>query len=180
MTNLINIFLHSKFLSILLVLISYLAYLSFKNPREDEFCHRANLVAIGFYSVIGWLPISNPIKLNLSIVALGVLLATGFYLNLKPMIDEAIKQKARALKKVPFLVVIVFYTLSNSVDASWSYLMIGIGLILLHRNIKVAFFTWPFLLAGFLEKSAIIEVLVISSQFLGIYLLKDRNEDKIS
>jgi len=176
-THLINIFLDSKYLSITLVLLAYLTFLILKNPRKGDNSYKIDLAAIAFYSVIGWISVDSSLKLNLSISTLGVLLATGFYLHLKPMIDSsALKQKSRALKKIPFLVIVIFYTLSNSVDATLCYLMVGIGLILLKRNLKVVFFSWPFLVAGFFEKSVIIEVLVISSQLLGIYLLKDRNE----
>lgn len=168
---------YSKYLSIILLLIGYLSIKLIRKPEKADIYYKIDLFAIAFYSIIGWLPLSSALKLNLSISALGILLATGFYLHLSPMIESAaLKQKSRALKKVPFLVIAIFFTLSNSVEASLCYIMVGLGLILLKRNLKVAFFSWPFLIAGFLEKSVIIEVLVISSQLLGIYLLKDKNE----
>ena len=173
----INILITSKYLSILLVPISIFLLLNFKYVKERLLQYGTILSSIALYSIVGLLPFTSSIKLNLSISSLALIIAVLVYQELIPIIDKTqIRQKKRALKKLPIFLIVIFYSLSNFLPLQVNYAMVALGLILLERSYRVALFTWPFLIIGFSESSVIMEGLIIFSQSVSIFMLKEKND----
>lgn len=172
----IKLFLESQIISINLVLLLFLAvrqYLrngkSVQIPYVEYFCLAA-------FFVTPLLPFENKFLVNISVTSLGGYIATLIYpVLLAQLKEDTIKQKRRALKKVPILFIVIFYTMSNHVDLSYIYILAALMILTLNRRLAGAFFSWPFLLSGFFESSVIIEVLTALSFALGIYLFEDKD-----
>lgn len=173
----INILITSKYLSMLLVPIVVFIAVNYNYIRKRLLFLGVSLASISVYSIVGLLPFSNAIKLNISVCSLSCLIAVSIYQQLLPVIDKAqMRQKKRALKKIPFFIVVIFYSLSNFLPTQVNYAMVALALFLLERSYRVALFSWPFVIIGFSDSSVIMEGLIIFSQTVSIFMLKEKNE----
>lgn len=171
----INFFITSQYLSILLVPIIVYLLLNYKKCKLQYALPIMGALAV--YSVVPHLPIEKSIKVNISIVALSIIIAADLFRHISPYLKNAsLSQQRRALKKLPILVMVIFYTGSNFFELPVSYALVGFALVLCERSLRIAFFTWPFLLVNFFESSVIIEWTIILSQTVSIFLVKERNE----
>jgi hypothetical protein len=161
----------------LLVPIGIFVALNFKYIKENLISCGGSLLSIAIYCIVGLLPFSASIKTNISICSLASLIAVLVYQELIPIFKETeIRQKKRALKKLPIFLIVIFYSLSNFLSLQINYALVALALILIERSYKVALFSWPFVIIGFSESSVIMEGLIIFSQSVSIFMLKEKND----
>ncbi len=170
-----NYFISFQYLSILLVPISILFV---TNRAQIKLNGRGLLlILIGLYSIIPNLPLKSEMLVRASIISLSAIVSLLVYQQLLPILEKTeLRQKRRALKKIPVLVMLIFFTTSKLVELPTAYALVGISFILVERSYWVAFFSWPFLIINFFESSAIIEWMILFSQSVSIFLLKEKNE----
>jgi hypothetical protein len=136
-----------------------------------------DILCLALYSSVAYFPLDSKAQQNISITALACLIALSVYRQVIPHISNSeMRQKQRALKKLPLLLIVLFFTISNILTIEVAYGLVGLGLLLSERNVRVAFFTWPFLLVSFFDYSAIIEWTIIFFQSVSILMLKEQNE----
>ena len=148
-------------------------FLRSRDIKELKFLEYLSLT---IFLVTPLLGLEKDLAVNLSVTSLGCFIACLIYPQLLGYIkSDDLRQKKRALKKVPILFIVIFFTMSNHVELVYVYSFIGVGILLLKRNLAGAFFSWPLILSGFFENSAIMVALVTVSLTVGIYLLEDKN-----
>jgi|GEM_PF-5118973 len=149
--------------------------LFFKNNNWKEYKQLEYLTLLLFF-LVPLLGLESKIAINASVTSLGCFIAYLSYPHLiGQLADDSLKQKKRAVQKLPFLFIVIFFTLSNHVELFYVYAFAGLAILFLKRNLAGAFFSWPLLLSGFFENSGIIEALVTVSFAMGIYLFEDKN-----
>lgn len=155
------------------MLFSIKLYLKSRNLKEFK---QIEYLTLLLFLVTPLLSLASSVAINLSITSLGCFVAYLSYPHLLSQLgDNVLKQKKRAIQKLPFLFIVIFFTLSNHVELFYVYALAGLAILFLRRNIASAFFSWPLLLSGFFENSAIMEILVTISFAIGIYLFEDKN-----
>ncbi len=171
----VDIFITSKYLSLLLVPLFLVCYLNKETILSHRLFYGCTLGGVTIYSIVPWLEFPREILFKISVMSLAVVIASATFEILRSYIDNtALRQKKRALKKIPLFVIIIFYSLSNLSGPESTYAMIGLAFVLIERSYRVAFFSWPFFVTYFFGTSAIIEALIILSQSVGVFLLRER------
>ncbi len=172
----INLLLESKVISInvvLLIVLGLKKYFATKNYREFKFLEYFSLL---LFFIVPLLGLERKVAVNLSVTSLGCFVACLIYPHLLTYLKAGeLKQKKRAIQKIPFLFIVIFFTMSNHVELLYAYIFIGLVILVLKRSLAGAFFSWPLLLSGFFENSAIMVTLVTISFAIGIYLFEDKN-----
>ncbi|WP_372654594.1 hypothetical protein [Halobacteriovorax sp.] len=172
----IKTLLESKIISINIVLLLFFSIKLFlKNKNWKEY-RQLEYLTLLLFLIVPLLNLDPNVALNLSVTSLGGFIAYLVYPQLIAQLDDnSLKQKKRAIKKIPFLFIVIFFTLSNHVEPLYVYTLAGLSILFLKRSLASAFFSWPLLLSGFFENSAIMVALVTISFAMGIYLFEDKN-----
>ncbi|CBW25186.1 putative membrane protein [Halobacteriovorax marinus SJ] len=171
----IKFILESHYLSINLILPVFFALLRMR--RELKMTTKLfEYLSLMLFFLTPSLPLALNLKVNLSVTALGGYIACLVYPMIESQLNEnTLRQKRRALKKLPLLFMVIFFTMSNHVEMIYIFPFAALIILFLKRNLAGVFFSWPLLLSGFLESSAIINIITIISFALAIYLFEEKN-----